>query len=101
MNKAIIIAGVMMGLCASSPPTQAQRYFINGHAASSAQARTLGVATCPSGRWSIDAWGMALAEAAPDQQMTTRNSDRECRYILDGAGLGSQETDREDQSTET
>jgi hypothetical protein len=84
IRASLAIATIAVGLVMASP-TRAQDYFVNGHPASVAEARTLSSQGMPPGNWRIDGWGIGPAEGGNVKHLAaaTGGNTGKCWYVLD------------------
>jgi hypothetical protein len=84
IRASLALATIAVGLVMASP-TRAQDYFVNGHPASVAEARTLSSQGMPPGNWRIDGWGIGPAEGGNVKHLAaaTGGNTGKCWYVLD------------------
>jgi hypothetical protein len=80
MKIILMIAAVVGGLVIASP-SNAQRYVVNGHAATPAEAAYLSLHGFADGAWVVDGWGIGPANLQT-VQANPAAALRECHYIL-------------------
>ena len=83
IRMSFAIATVAAGLAIASS-ANAQGYFVDGRAASTAEARYLVSHGMPAGNWRIDGWGISPAEvAAKERAVPVAANSGKCWYVLD------------------
>jgi hypothetical protein len=78
------IAAVAAGVALTSVSARAQDYFVDGRAASVAEARYLTSQGIAPGNWRINGWGTGPADSSYIKKTVTADaSTGECWYVLD------------------
>jgi hypothetical protein len=84
MRTSFAIAAVAAGLVLASPPASAQDYFVDGRAASVAEALYLASHGMPPGNWRINGWGIGPADSGTIVKAASAAVIKgECWYVLD------------------
>jgi hypothetical protein len=84
IRTSFALAAVAAGLVLASPSARAQDYFVDGRAASAAEAVYLASHGMPPGNWRISGWGIGPAAGGTIVKTASANvGNGECWYVLD------------------
>ena len=84
IRTSFAIAAVAAGVALASLSARAQDYFVDGRAASVAEARYLASQGMAPGNWRINGWGIGPADSGTIKKIASADvSTGECWYVLD------------------
>jgi hypothetical protein len=83
IRTSFAIAAVVAGLALASLSASAQDYFVDGRAASVAEARYLTSQGMAPGNWRINGWGIGPADSSYKKIASADAGTGGCWYVLD------------------
>jgi hypothetical protein len=84
IRMSFAIVAIAAGAVLASLPASAQDYFVDGRAASVAEARYLSSQGMAPGNWRINGWGIGPADSSYIKKTASADTGMgECWYVLD------------------